>query len=78
VNTQSSNATATECILIYESTPEYRAYLIARAEWATAHANYLTAKCDATFTALRAAHDRSHEALTVCRTIPEHLAAFGW
>jgi hypothetical protein len=68
----------TNAIHIYESSPQYHAYLTARAEWILAHDHYMTGKCDITFTALQVAYTVMHDALTICRTRPEHMAAFGW
>ena len=70
--------TRSEAMTIYESSPHYQAYLSARAAWILAHDAYMSGKCDITFTALRHAHDVMCDALTVCRTRPEHMAAFGW
>jgi hypothetical protein len=69
---------ATTNITIYESSPHYQAYLSARAAWILAHDAYMSSKCDITFTALRHAYTAMHDALTICRTRPEHMAAFGW
>ena len=70
--------TQSEALTIYESSPHYHTYLSARAAWILAHDAYMSSKCDITFTALRHAHDVMCDALTICRTRPEHMAAFGW
>ena len=47
-------------------------------DWRRTTRAYMSSKCDITFTALRHAHDVMCDALTICRTRPEHMAAFGW
>lgn len=68
----------TEEHMLYERSPEFQAYLLARIDWVSAHDAYAAQRTDANRVRESVSYEFMQSKLAAARALPIHKQAFGW